>query len=196
MVGVWKEKLWLLFEGRSSVLAVPCLLEWQTVILRILASDSGALVWFWTLKMSLIKPRPGNTVCISHVVFLGGEKRDWKRGTEKTMIFKTRHSVLPWCLSGKEFAASAGDTGSIPDLGKSHMPWSNQARVPQLLSLCSGAWELQRLKPARPRVLAPRQEKSLQWETRTLQPEKSPHSPQPEGSPCSSEDTTEPKQKD
>ena len=50
--------------------------------------------------------------------------------------------MLPWCLSGKEFSASAGDTGLIPDLGKSHMPWSNQAHVPQLLSLCSGAWEL------------------------------------------------------
>lgn len=42
------------------------------------------------------------------------------------------------------------------------------------------AWELQWLKPALPRVLAPRQEKSLQWETRTLQPEGSPHSLQPE----------------
>jgi len=30
--------------------------------------------------------------------------------------------------------ASAGDTGSIPGPGRSHMPRSNQARVPQLLS--------------------------------------------------------------
>ena len=34
-----------------------------------------------------------------------------------------------------------GDTGSIPSLGGSHMPWSNQA--PQLLSLCSRGWEPQ-----------------------------------------------------
>ena len=31
--------------------------------------------------------------------------------------------------------ASAGDTGSSPGLGGSHMPWSGWARVPQLLSL-------------------------------------------------------------
>ena len=31
--------------------------------------------------------------------------------------------------------ANAGDMGSIPGLGRSHMPWSNWAREPQLLSL-------------------------------------------------------------
>ena len=31
--------------------------------------------------------------------------------------------------------ANAGDTGSSPGLGGSHMPWSNWAREPQLLSL-------------------------------------------------------------
>ena len=31
--------------------------------------------------------------------------------------------------------ANAGDTGSSPALGRSHMPWSNWAREPQLLSL-------------------------------------------------------------
>ena len=31
--------------------------------------------------------------------------------------------------------ANAGDTGSIPGLGRSHMPWSNWAHEPQLLSL-------------------------------------------------------------
>ena len=33
--------------------------------------------------------------------------------------------------------ANAGDTGSSPGLGKSHMPRSNWAREPQLLSLRS-----------------------------------------------------------
>ena len=42
--------------------------------------------------------------------------------------------------------ANAGDTGSSPGLGRSHMPWSNWAREPQLLSLhvwslCSTARE-------------------------------------------------------
>ena len=31
--------------------------------------------------------------------------------------------------------ANAGDTGSSPGVGRSHMPWSNWAREPQLLSL-------------------------------------------------------------
>ena len=31
--------------------------------------------------------------------------------------------------------ANAGDTGSSPDLGRSHMPQSSWAREPQLLSL-------------------------------------------------------------
>ena len=31
--------------------------------------------------------------------------------------------------------ASAGDTGSSPGLGRSHMPWSSWAREPQVLSL-------------------------------------------------------------
>ena len=31
--------------------------------------------------------------------------------------------------------ANAGDTGSSPGLGRSHMPRSNRAREPQLLSL-------------------------------------------------------------
>ena len=44
--------------------------------------------------------------------------------------------------------ANAGDTGSSPGLGRSHMPRSNQARVPQLLSLRSRARETQLLKPA------------------------------------------------
>ena len=35
----------------------------------------------------------------------------------------------------KNLPANAGDTGSSPGLGRSHMPWSNWAREPQLLSL-------------------------------------------------------------
>ena len=42
---------------------------------------------------------------------------------------------------------NAGDMGLIPGLERSHMPWSNQAHKPQLLSLCSRAWEPQLLSP-------------------------------------------------
>ena len=41
--------------------------------------------------------------------------------------------------------ANAGDTGSIPGLGRSLLPWSNKAHVPQLLSLHSRACESQLL---------------------------------------------------
>ena len=47
----------------------------------------------------------------------------------------------------KNLPATAGDTGSIPGPGRSHMPQSNYARVPQLLSLCSRACEPQLLSP-------------------------------------------------
>ena len=35
----------------------------------------------------------------------------------------------------EKLPANAGDTGSSPGLGRSHMPRSNYAREPQLLSL-------------------------------------------------------------
>ena len=44
-----------------------------------------------------------------------------------------------WGLPGgavvENLPANAGHMGSSPGLGRSHMPWSNQAREPQLLSL-------------------------------------------------------------
>ena len=45
--------------------------------------------------------------------------------------------------------ANAGDKGSSPGLGSSHMPRSNEAHAPQLLSLRSGARLPQLLKPVR-----------------------------------------------
>ena len=46
---------------------------------------------------------------------------------------------LPWGFPGgavvESLPASAGDTGSSPGLGRSHMPRSGWAREPQLLSL-------------------------------------------------------------
>ena len=54
------------------------------------------------------------------------------------------------------------NTGSIPDPGRPHMPHSNRAHLPQLLSLCSRVWEPQLLKPMHPRACALQQEKPLQ----------------------------------
>ena len=71
--------------------------------------------------------------------------------------------------------AKAGDTGSGPGPGGSHMPRSSWARVPQLLSLHSGAREPQ-LSPRGttaeahvPRAHALQQERPPQWEAHALQ---------------------------
>ena len=88
---------------------------------------------------------------------------------------------------------NAGDTGSIPELGRSHMLRSNEAPAPQLLSLCSRTWEAQLLKCVCPGACAPQQEKALQWEAHTSQLESSPHSTQLEKRPHSNEDPAQPK---
>ena len=49
------------------------------------------------------------------------------------------HGGFPGGAVVENPAANAGDTGSRPGLGRSHMPRSNWAREPQLLSLCSRA---------------------------------------------------------
>ena len=67
--------------------------------------------------------------------------------------------------------------------------------MPQLLSLCSRAQELQLLKPACPRARALQQEKPLQREASTLQLQSSTRSPQLEKSSCSIEDPEQPKKK-
>ena len=47
----------------------------------------------------------------------------------------------------KSSLASAGDMGSIPGPGRSHVLWNNKDCVPQQLSLFSRAWEQQLLSP-------------------------------------------------
>ena len=54
----------------------------------------------------------------------------------------------------KNLPANAGDTGSSPGPGRSHMPPSNQARVLQLLRLRATTTEAHA-----PRAHAPKQEK-------------------------------------
>ena len=65
--------------------------------------------------------------------------------------------------------ANAGDTGSSPGPGRAHMPQSNKAHAPQLLSLRSRAHEPQLQSPHattteahEPRARAPQQERPLQ----------------------------------
>ena len=48
---------------------------------------------------------------------------------------KTQAKGFPGGAVVENLPANAGDTGSSPGLGGSHMPWSSWAREPQLLSL-------------------------------------------------------------
>ena len=84
-------------------------------------------------------------------------------------IFKKPQSGLPRWV--KNPPASAGHMGLIPALGGLRTPWSSQACVPQLLSLCSRTHEPQRPSPREAtseacgaRSSAPQQEKPPQWE--------------------------------
>ena len=76
----------------------------------------------------------------------------------------------------KNLPANAGDMGSSPGPGRSHMPRSKWARAPQLLSLCSRAREPQLLslcatttEARTPRARALQQKKPPQREARAPQ---------------------------
>ena len=71
------------------------------------------------------------------------------------------HVDFPGGTVDKNPLANAGDIVSISGSGRFSIPWSNQARTPQLLSLHSRAHEPQWLKPG---ACAAQQEKPLQWE--------------------------------
>ena len=64
----------------------------------------------------------------------------------------------------KNQPSNAGDMGSSPGPGRSYMPQSNWARVPQLLSPRAAPTEA-----CAPRARALQQEKPLQWEARAPQ---------------------------
>ena len=49
--------------------------------------------------------------------------------------YKRYHPGFPGGAVVESLPANAGDAGSSPGLGRSHMPRSNWAREPQLLSL-------------------------------------------------------------
>ena len=66
---------------------------------------------------------------------------------KKTTNSKCWRGDFPGGTVVKNPPANAEDKGSSPGPGRSHMPWSNKAHVPQLLILCSRACEPQLLSP-------------------------------------------------
>ena len=65
----------------------------------------------------------------------GSKSKCFSNKVEAEWPFKTYLPGFPGGAVVENLAANAGDTGSSPGLGRSHMPRSNWAREPQLLSL-------------------------------------------------------------
>ena len=78
----------------------------------------------WCETKSQCCSRPG-----SH--WLGARRNHWKIMNKQ----KSPSRGFPAGAVVENLPANAGDMGSSPGLGRSHMPWSNWAREPQLLSL-------------------------------------------------------------
>ena len=99
------------------------------------------------------------------------------------LLFKTQTQGFPDGSGVKNLPANTRDTSSIPEPGRSHLPRSDSARAPQLLSLCSRVREPQLSNPVHPRACALQQEEStrrpisqLESKPCPLQLEKSSHS--------------------
>ena len=69
---------------------------------------------------------------------------------KKSRVLRSTWQGFPGGSVVKNLPIKAGDAGSIPALGRSHMSLSSSACVLQLLSLCSEACESQLLKPGCP----------------------------------------------
>ena len=104
-------------------------------------------------------------------------RNQWSCLCPKNSLFiKTDGGDFPVGPMVKNPSANAGDIGSIPGLGKFHMPWATKSLY--LLSPNFRACEAQLLKSACPRAPALQQEKPLQWEACAPQLESSPCLPQ------------------
>ena len=84
----------------------------------------------------------------------------------------------------KNLPANAGDMGSIPGVGRFHMPWSNQVHASQLLNLCARDQKPQLLKPESPHSAT----RSYRNENLCTTTREEPYFLQLEKSRCSNED--------
>ena len=147
--------------------------------------------WLWLLlETECLCPPPLNSYVESYSPmwwylegfdrWLGGAINDEMRG------FPGGGSVV------KNPPASAGDMGSIPDLGRFYKPRSSWACAPQLLSPRSRAHTLKLLKPTRLEPVL-RHRRSYHSEKLTHSNWRAVNSSQLEKSPHSSEDPAQPK---
>ena len=93
-------------------------------------------------------------MCLEFLLLLDGEQstsqkppKRWNE-TREDNINNQGERGFPGGSVVMNLPANAGDRASIPDLGRYHMPQSNQAHAPQLLKpTCSKAHALQQEKP-------------------------------------------------
>ena len=109
--------------------------------------------------VSGITADPGEAVVNKNTPLVYAQIPESKGKNKQGNQLKKKSWGFPGGSVVKNLLANTGDTGSIPGLGRLHMPRSSEACGPQLLSLCSRAREPQLLKPMRSRACAPRQEK-------------------------------------
>ena len=140
---------------------------------RIFTQVSASLFGLWSVSWQV---NPSDTLCVPFV-YIYFKKYSffwpcmWRGMWDLSSPTRIKPMLLgfPGGAMVKNPPANAGDTGSSPGSGRSHMPRSNETRAPQLLSLRSGARKPQLLSPrattteARaPRTCAPQQEKPPQ----------------------------------
>ena len=91
----------------------------------------------WHLRETEIKTTISILTCFIYVYKKNCSWLEKARGeyTFDKEIIKSYFMGFPGGAVVENLPASAGDTGSSPGLGRSHMPRSNWAREPQLLSL-------------------------------------------------------------
>ena len=77
----------------------------------------------------------GGSLCLPHDLFSSTLLYSIHFSLPVTICFKNGMLGFPGGAVVENLPANAGDMGSIPGLGRSHMPQSNWAHEPQLLSL-------------------------------------------------------------
>ena len=157
-----------------------------------LLTESHSMTWV----LIFLDPNAGNKEWCLHCVHSARISESWRWVRKYKIVLDRGRHIYIWfhvCVESikaqlgfcggsvvKNPPASEGDMGSIPDLGRSLLPQSNEACMPQLLSLssCSRAWEMQLQKPKGPKARALQQEKPWPWAPHAPQLDSSRHSPQ------------------
>ena len=127
--------------------------------------DNNRINWVSFLKIKILRLHP-------HRVYFSNT---WM-GPKESVSFKSPQMGFPGGAVVESLPANAGDTGSSPGLGGSHVPRGGWAREPQLLSLhvwslCSATREAAMVRGPRSAMKSgphlPQLEKSPRAETKT-----------------------------